>query len=264
MDRVADVAADSTILDAVARALRHDPGRPVVTFYDDGTGERVELSLATFDNWVSKIANLCSLELMLDLGDQVSVELPTHWQASVATVGSWAAGLTVQTDPTNEVQLRVVGPDGVAAYHDDARADHVVACSLRALGGPFVDPLPAGWLDFAVEVPPQPDAMMSAARPTASDVAVRGYDADMSHADLLQRGLDAAASLGLRPGGRLVTDSDPADPDSMILTLVAPLAIGASVVLVAPTTAERRTAIAAQERASVELWRVQPASGEPV
>jgi hypothetical protein len=82
---------------------------------------------------------------------------------------------------------------------------------------------------------------------------VRG-DADVSHGDLLKRGLVAAAEVGLEPGGRLVTDLDPADPDSTMHALVAPLALGASVVLVAPTTAERRTAIAAQERASVELW----------
>jgi uncharacterized protein (TIGR03089 family) len=253
LDRVADVTADSTILDAVARALRYDPGRPVVTYYDDATGERVELSLATFDNWVSKIANLCSLELMLDPGDLVTVELPTHWQRSVAMVGAWAAGLTVQRDPTTAVELRVVGPEGVVTHSGDAQADHVVACSLRPLGGRLVDPLPAGWIDFALEVPPQPDALMSTTRPTSSDVAVRG-DEDVTHADLLQRGSDAAAGLGLEPGGRLVTDLDAADRDWMSHALVAPLAVGASVVLVAPTTAERRTAIAAQEMATVELW----------
>jgi uncharacterized protein (TIGR03089 family) len=247
------VTAAATVLDALAHALRSDPGRPLVTYYDDATGERVELSVATFDNWVSKIANLCSLELGLDPGDEVTVELPTHWQASVLMVGTWAAGLTLQTDLTTAVQLRVVGPDGVATYRENAGADHVMACSLRPLGGRFVDPIPAGWLDFAVEVPPQPDALMTTSRPAASDVAVRG-DADVSHGDLLKRGLVAAAEVGLEPGGRLVTDLDPADPDSTMHALVAPLALDASVVLVAPTTAERRTSIAAQERASVELW----------
>ncbi|NDU76176.1 TIGR03089 family protein, partial [Actinomadura sp. DSM 109109] len=34
-----------------------DPSRPLVTFYDDAAGERVELSARTFDNWVAKTAN---------------------------------------------------------------------------------------------------------------------------------------------------------------------------------------------------------------
>ena len=38
----------------LADALRADPGRPLITFYDDATGERVELSVATFGNWVAK------------------------------------------------------------------------------------------------------------------------------------------------------------------------------------------------------------------
>jgi uncharacterized protein (TIGR03089 family) len=254
---VAGVPADSTILDAVARALRHDPGRPVVTFYDDDTGERVELSLATFDNWVSKIANLCSVELMLDPADLAVIELPTHWQAAVTIVGAWAAELTVQLEPGADVQLRVLAADRIEAHRDQPRADHVVACSMRPLGGRFVDPLPAGWLDFAVEVPPQPDALMTASRPGAGHIAVRGADGDITHADLLARGRAFAADVGLQPGGRLVTDLAPAGSDTMLAALVAPLAVGGSVVLVGPTTSGRRTTIAAQERGTVQIWSDQ-------
>ena len=32
--------------------------RPLITFYDDATGERVELSAATTANWAAKAANL--------------------------------------------------------------------------------------------------------------------------------------------------------------------------------------------------------------
>ena len=47
----------------LARLLREDPGRPLVTYYDDATGERTELSVVTYSNWVSKNANLLLEEL---------------------------------------------------------------------------------------------------------------------------------------------------------------------------------------------------------
>ena len=48
------------LLDA---ALRSDPARPLVTFYDDATGERIELSVTTYANWVAKTASLLQDEL---------------------------------------------------------------------------------------------------------------------------------------------------------------------------------------------------------
>lgn len=47
-----------------------DPAAPLVTFYDDATGERVELSARTFDNWVAKTANLLQDELNAGPGDR--------------------------------------------------------------------------------------------------------------------------------------------------------------------------------------------------
>ena len=41
-----------------AAAIAADPARPLLTWYDDATGERTELSGATLANWVAKTANL--------------------------------------------------------------------------------------------------------------------------------------------------------------------------------------------------------------
>ncbi len=49
-----------TFSDVLTRQLRADSGRPLVTFYDDATGERVELSVTTYANWVAKAASACS------------------------------------------------------------------------------------------------------------------------------------------------------------------------------------------------------------
>ena len=50
--------AASTFPRMLADQVRRSAGRPVVTFYDDATGERVELSAATYANWVAKTAGL--------------------------------------------------------------------------------------------------------------------------------------------------------------------------------------------------------------
>ncbi|MDX6375117.1 MAG: hypothetical protein QOD98_4105, partial [Nocardioidaceae bacterium] len=41
-----------TFGDLLRDELRRDSGRPLLTWYDEGSGERVELSVATYANWV--------------------------------------------------------------------------------------------------------------------------------------------------------------------------------------------------------------------
>jgi uncharacterized protein (TIGR03089 family) len=64
-------------------AAAADPARPFVTAYDAATGGRVELSYATFDNWVAKTANLITDGLGAGPGERVALALPAHWQALV-------------------------------------------------------------------------------------------------------------------------------------------------------------------------------------
>src|SRR5688572_3007266 len=51
-------SAGNTVSALFASAVAVDPTRPLLTWYDDATGERTELSGATLDNWVAKTANL--------------------------------------------------------------------------------------------------------------------------------------------------------------------------------------------------------------
>ena len=48
----------TTFADLLPAQVRRDPGRPFLTFYDVTTGERTELSLTTYANWVAKAAGL--------------------------------------------------------------------------------------------------------------------------------------------------------------------------------------------------------------
>src|SRR3546814_18600147 len=85
----------TTFPDLLATLLRSDPGRPLVTFYDDATGERVELSVATYANWVAKASSLLVEELDLERGQRILVDLPTHWLGPVFLGAAWNAGLVV-------------------------------------------------------------------------------------------------------------------------------------------------------------------------
>ena len=145
---------------ALATLLRADAGRPLVTFYDDATGERIELSVATYANWVAKTAGLAQDELDAERGGLVLVDLPTHWLGAVWLGAAWSLGLAVTDDPAlaDDADLVVCGPDGVPTYAAHADRVPVVALSLRPLGGRFTEELPPGVTDYGAVVLAQPDA----------------------------------------------------------------------------------------------------------
>jgi uncharacterized protein (TIGR03089 family) len=239
-----------TVVSALARGLDDDPGRPLVTFYDGASGERIELSVTTFDNWVAKIANLFSDELLAEPGDGVRVSLPVHWQSSVTLVGAWTAGLRVLVgNAGSDAVASVIGPAGLSnAVGVDGQA---IACSLRPLGGPFTTPLPDGWLDFSLVVPSQPDIVVTPVDVEPEHIALVAPDGELTHRDLLDRALETAKTLRLSPGDRLLTDANPCDPQGMHTALLAPLVTGGSIVLVTNCDAPAVSAIARQERATV-------------
>ncbi|MDX6308946.1 MAG: hypothetical protein QOI06_1992 [Nocardioidaceae bacterium] len=240
-----------TVLAALAGARRTDPGRPLITMYDDETGERVELSLATFDNWVCKLANLFSAEWAIAPGELVYVDMPPHWQSVAAMVGAWTSGLTVSLVPSSDAAVSIVGP---AATGGPQPAGHVLACSLRPLGQGFAAALPEGWLDFATEVPPQPDALLIPHVVNEADDALVEPTARLTHADLVRRGRASATTIGLTRGGRLLTNLNPAVSSDIAVALLAPLVTNSSVVLLLNASDDRREVVATQERVTCTSW----------
>ena len=138
-----------TVTDALlAPLLAADPAKPLLTFYDDATGERIELSGTTFDNWVAKTANLLRDECDVEPGTPVAVLLPAHWQTAAVLFGAWSCGAHVVDDPAAaEVAL-------ADAEHLDAAAPAglVVGLSLDWFGRGLGDTLPQGAVDYATEV----------------------------------------------------------------------------------------------------------------
>lgn len=221
--------SDRTPADLLRSALAADPARPLITFYDDATGERVELSVATFANWVAKTANLIQGDLAAEPGDRVALLLPAHWQSAVWLLACSSVGVVadVQGDPAS-ADLVVTGPDTL----DRARAcrGERVALALRPLGGRFPQ-APEGFADYAVEVPSQGDrfAPYAPVDPDALALVVDGVE--LTGAQLVARAREDAAGLGLAAGSRLLSGHTYDTWDGLAAGLFAPLAAGASVVL---------------------------------
>jgi hypothetical protein len=99
-----------TPADLLLSELRRDGSRPLLTWYDDATGERVELSVATAANWAAKTANLLADEHDLGPGDSLSLDPAAHWLTAVVVLGAWTAGVAVDLrNDAAEVSLPVDG-----------------------------------------------------------------------------------------------------------------------------------------------------------
>lgn len=232
-----------TTFSALLKQLLSDPGQPLVTFYDDATGERVELSVATYANWVAKTSSLFVEEFDLERGQRLRIDLPTHWLGPVFLGAAWTVGLTVTED--DEPDAVVCGPATLEAWAPLAGKLPVIACALKPLGVRFAEPLPGGVHDFGVEVWSQPDAFTPWDPPTADDPATD---------DATQAELFAAASDGvlLGAGGRLLTDANPAEPAGRA-TFTEPLVRRGSAIWVANADPASWQQKYDAERATAEL-----------
>ncbi len=232
--------------DVLATQLRRDPGRPLVTFYDGETGERTELSVTTFANWVAKAASLLVDEVGLDRGDALRVDLPPHWLGPVFLGAAWTAGLRVTG--ADDPDAVVCGPASMPAWAD-LGGPTVLASALLPLGVRFPQPPPDGVLDLGVEIWSQPDAFAPVDPPAGTDVAH-----DLAGSPVTQDELWTAAAAGslLTDGGRLLTEANPASPPG-IATVTEPLLRGGSLVLVARAGRELLETTYAAERATARF-----------
>ena len=236
----------ATFPDLLADQVRRAGARPLVTFYDDATGERVELSVVTYANWVAKTAGLIQDELELSRGDTVLVDLPTHWLGPVLLGAAWSLGLTVTDDAgaADGADLVVCGPATVTEHAAAGRP--VLATALLPMGARFGTALPAGAVDYGVVVWSQPDSFWPDDRPSSGDVAWSDAGAALTQEELLAR---AAGSALSDFGTRLLTDENPCSAEGL-LALVAPLVAGGGTVWVANPDPEGWERRAEAERAT--------------
>ncbi|MEU6357324.1 TIGR03089 family protein [Streptomyces sp. NPDC047072] len=216
-------ATDRTPADLLRSALAADPGRPLVTFYDDATGERVELSVATFANWVAKTANLLQGDLGAGPGDRVVLLLPAHWQTAVWLLACSSVGVVADVggDPAG-ADVVVSGPESL----DVARAcrGERVALALRPLGGRFPQ-VPDGFVDYAVEVPGQGDRFVAFSPVDPDEVSLVVAGREFSGAEVVERARESSG------GERVLSGLSYDTWDGVNVGLYGALASGGSVVL---------------------------------
>jgi len=189
--------------------LRRDPSRPLLTFYDDATGERVELSVATTANWVAKTANFLLDEQGVEPGDLIGVTLPLHWQTAVVLLASWEVGASIGFDETGVVNVVVAGQPSTG---DGER----IELSLAPMG-----------VDFSRLVAAQPDQFVAT---------------DATGDDIVD-----AAPIDLPSGARVLSVLSLADPLGLGYGLIGPLAVDGSAVYVANPDPARLADRAASE-----------------
>jgi len=239
------------LLDA---ALRTDPARPLVTFYDDATGERVELSVTTYANWVAKTASLLQDELDVERGATVLVALPTHWLGAVWAGAAWSVGACLTDDlaRADDADVLVCGPDELDGLAGQAGRAPVLGLSLRPLGGRFTEPLPPGVTDYGAVVLGQPDSFVSYDPPGPADPAWRDAAGVLSQGEVTALGLDDVAE-----GGRLLTDVVPTSREGLA-TLTATLRGGGGTVWVRRPDPDGWTHRTEVERTAAVLRAAQP------
>lgn len=236
----------TTFAEVLSEQLRADAGRPLVTFYDDETGERVELSVTTYANWVAKAASLLVDELDLERGSRLQVDLPTHWLGPVFLGAAWTAGLVIVNSAPEAV---VCGPETLGTWAPRSEDLPVLACALLPMGVRFSDPVPPGVHDVGVEIWGQPDAFIPWDPPGGDDLAC-----DLGSITTTQEKLWSTAAAGtlVADGGRLLSEANPASPPG-IATFCEPLLRGGSLVLVTRAGRERLEAIYVAERATARF-----------
>jgi uncharacterized protein (TIGR03089 family) len=209
-----------------AQRLAADPGRPFVTYYDEASGERSELSTASLANWVVKTHHLLGTELGLGAGDGALVALPAHWVSLAPLFGVLSAGLSIVAEPSH-AEVAFVAPDTLprAVGIPDV---YVIAPASARVG--FGDEAPPGGAnDYVTAVRPHEDKWPSVRLGAGPDDPAF---AGRTRAEVSDWARSRAAELGLTEGARVLSTRDWAGPGDWIDTVVAPLVLGGSIVLV--------------------------------
>lgn len=229
----------TTTLTGAILAAAPDQARPMLTYYNETSGERTELSGATLGNWAAKIGNYLRDEAGLLPGDEVRVDLPEHWQTAATLLGAWWAGAHVLLgDADGDARVVFTSRDRLDA-HD---VDEIVVVPLDpfAMGTPD---LPIGVSDFGEAIRAHGD------RFAPSGSGDRALD-DKSVDEVL-----TAAPGAVGAGDRVLSVRSWRTADEVVANFAAPPLSGASLVYVDGTVDdERLERIGAAEKATA-VWR---------
>ncbi|HWF29433.1 MAG TPA: TIGR03089 family protein [Mycobacterium sp.] len=224
--------------------LRADPVGPRITYYDDATGERIELSAVTLANWAAKTGNLLRDELGAGPASRIAILLPAHWQTAAVLFGVWWIGaeavlagdsafLGAKGDPADLALCTIERLDEADSAVEPG--GEVAVLSLDPFGRPAPD-LPIGVTDYATAVRVHGDQIVPERHPGP---ALAGRSAEQILTDCA----NSAAATGLTSKDRVLSSASWPGPAELVDCLLAILAVGGSLVQVAnpdPSAVQRR------------------------
>ncbi|SCL57266.1 TIGR03089 family protein [Micromonospora citrea] len=245
---------DALVRESPAGDRAAEVDRPLLTYLDEATGERVELTATELGGWAARAAGLLREGCGLGVGDRAAVLLPAHWQTAAVLLGAWSAGVAVSFRPRATAGLPQVAPGDdepfdalfVSAKRLDDWLEDVPEARHRyvlGLGDTPPKEVPPGYLDWLAEVGRHTDALPASATLTSADAASSD---GTSYRQWGSVALAVAERLDLRAGDRLLVDV--AEHEQPVYWLLAPLAVGASVVLCANLDPARLDARIAAEQ----------------
>ena len=226
----------TTVADALLNPLlQRDRMGPRITYYDDASGERIEVSAVTLANWAAKTANLLRDELGAGPGSRVAVLLPAHWQTAAVLLGLWWIGAEAVLG--GEADVALCTRDRLEEAAAAVCGGEVAVLSLAPFGKP-ADDLPLGVTDYATAVRVHGDQIVPERFPGPA-LAGRPVESVLAEARA------SAAAQGITASDRVMSDLTWDTPEDLVANFLAVLAAGASLVQVAhPDTAvlDRRRA----------------------
>ncbi len=205
--------------------LRADPVGPRITYYDDATGERIELSAVTLAIWAAKTGNLLRDEMGAGPASRVAILLPAHWQTAAVLFGVWWIGAeaVLGTAPADVALCTADRLDGADSAVNPG--GEVAVLSLDPFGRP-VPNLAIGVTDYATAVRVHGDQIVPERHPGP---ALAGRSVDEILADCES----SAAARGLTGSDRVLSSASWTRPGDLVDGLLSILAVGASLVQVA-------------------------------
>jgi uncharacterized protein (TIGR03089 family) len=215
--------------------LRADPVGPRITYYDDATGERIELSAVTLANWAAKTGNLLRDELGAGPASRIAILLPAHWQTAAVLFGVWWIGAEAVLEAGGPADLALCTAERLDEADSTVRGGEVAVLSLDPFGRPAPD-LPIGVTDYATAVRVHGDQIVAERHPGK---ALAGRSVDEILADCES----SAAARELTGNDRVLSSASWTRPGELVDGLLSILAVGASLVQVAnpdPSVLQRR------------------------
>lgn len=231
-----------SLTDHLLRPLLAQPGRPLLTHYDDAAGTRIELSVATVANWAAKTANWLVDEFDVEPGDAVAVLLPAHWQTAAVLLGAWWCGADV-TRETSGARVAFVTPEATGP------AGTTAVVALDPLGRGLAEPPPSGSFDYLAEVRLCGDTF-SPAFPVPDDTpALEASTVER----ILARCRSSAEKSGITEGDRVLSTMDWTMPEGIVDGFLGPLSVGAHLVQVTSADPAKLAARRDAERTTKDL-----------